>query len=200
MSRFEVTHDEFRARLRRYVEKRVRSSSDADDVVQTVLLRLLETQARGALASPHAWVTAAARSAIVDVLRARARPDAAGTEDVEAGAAPEVETRDEASECLVPLLALLSAEERSLLERVDVGGEAQSALSRELGLSASGMKSRVQRARARLRDLVLARCQVERDARGEPTGPATCRTRTGNVGRERCCEPEPAPFNVRPCR
>jgi RNA polymerase sigma-70 factor (ECF subfamily) len=58
-----------------------------------------------------------------------------------------------------------------------VEGITQAEAARRLGLSVSGMKSRVQRARARLRAVVDACCRVELDRRGgvvayEPRGRA----------------------------
>lgn len=165
-------------RLRAFVRRRVPSSADADDVVQEVALRLVAQGARTTIASPHAWVAATARRALADFHRARAR---AGDElgDELAADAEGVRTPAEVARCLAPLLARLAPEDRALLERVDVRGASQSELARELGLSISGLKSRVQRARGRLRRALLERCEVELDRRGQPSGDARCRTSAG---------------------
>jgi RNA polymerase sigma-70 factor, ECF subfamily len=170
----ELADTDFTARLRTYVRRRVSSSSDADDVVQTVLLRLLESGREQSLSSPNAWLLAAARTAIVDHHRARAK-SAEAFSDATASSSSQSDVASDITDCLMPLLADLPEEDRTLLRRVDVEGRAQSELARELGLSPSGLKSRVQRARARLREAVLARCVFERDAQGVPVGPATCR-------------------------
>lgn len=171
----ELVADDFLARLKSYVRRRVPSSADAEDVVQTVLLRLLEARGARPPASPHAWLLAAARRAIVDLHRARARDGTEPTQALDEPSIPEAEDLSDAAACLAPLLAGLPEDERRLLVRVDVEGASQAALARELGLSASGMKSRVQRARTRLREALLARCRVERDVHGLPLGDATCR-------------------------
>ena len=172
-----LVENEFTARLRAYVRRRVDSSSDADDVVQTVLLRLLQSGQGPAPTSPDAWLLATARTVIADHFRARAR---SGEELPESAGIPEGDHEDlsDIGRCLAPLLAGLSSEDRSLLQRVDVAGESQAELAREMGVSPSGLKSRVQRARDRLRNAVLARCEFERDSRGTPVGPATCRPGT----------------------
>jgi RNA polymerase sigma-70 factor (ECF subfamily) len=77
------------------------------------------------------------------------------------------------------LLGSLDAEDRILLERVDVAHESQVELAQEHSLTPTAMKSRVQRARTRLREAVLARCKVERDAQGRPTGAASCKPGPG---------------------
>jgi RNA polymerase sigma-70 factor (ECF subfamily) len=52
---------------------------------------------------------------------------------------------------------------------VDLEGRAQPDVARELGLSESGARSRVQRARARLRERLEACCRFAFDARGNLT-------------------------------
>lgn len=177
---------DFYERLRAYVRRRVPRSFDTDDVVQTVMLRLLESRKPRTLASTRAWLLAAARSAVVDLHRARARageliPDSNTILSVES------EEGSDITECLLPLLGTLDPEDRTVLQRVDINGESQTGLARELSLSASGLKSRVQRARARLREAVLSRCVVERNARGMPVGPTTCKPGCSPPGSGRNC-------------
>jgi RNA polymerase sigma-70 factor, ECF subfamily len=66
---------------------------------------------------------------------------------------------------------------RDALTRVDVEGETHQQAAAQLGLSVSGMKSRVQRARLQLKDLLQQCCSVGLDRTGavasyRPTGPA----------------------------
>jgi RNA polymerase sigma-70 factor (ECF subfamily) len=181
--------DGFTERLRSYVRRRVATSSDADDVVQTALLRLLESEAVSSDSSAQAWLLAAARNAIADHHRARARSGEPLTEP-EAVPGTEPDEASDITECLAPVLAALAEDDRALLRRVDVEGDSQAELARELGLSVSGLKSRVQRARERLRKAVIARCEFERDRSGRPVGPATCRPRAAE---DSCaCDREPA--------
>jgi RNA polymerase sigma-70 factor (ECF subfamily) len=68
-----------------------------------------------------------------------------------------------------PMLMLLSSDDRMILQRIDMLGESQAEVARELGMSISGLKSRVQRARQRLRAQLEGCCAVERDRTGQPT-------------------------------
>jgi len=173
---------EILARLRTFVRRRVRSSADVDDVVQEVALRLVASGERAPIASPHAWLAATARRAVADLHRARARAGHELGEDA-ADDAPKQSPPDVAR-CLAPLMDRLEASDRALLERVDVRGERQVELARELGLSVSGLKSRVQRARQRLRRALLGCCDVELDRRGQPSGDARCRSSAAPGGSE----------------
>jgi RNA polymerase sigma-70 factor (ECF subfamily) len=53
---------------------------------------------------------------------------------------------------------------------IEIEGVSQVDAARRLGLSVSGMKSRVQRGRAKLRALLEARCRIAVDARGRVVG------------------------------
>jgi RNA polymerase sigma-70 factor (ECF subfamily) len=68
---------------------------------------------------------------------------------------------------------------RDALTRVDVDGQTHQQAADQLGLSVSGMKSRVQRARRQLKDLLQQCCTVGLDGSGavatyRPTAQAAC--------------------------
>jgi RNA polymerase sigma-70 factor (ECF subfamily) len=68
---------------------------------------------------------------------------------------------------------------RDALTRVDVDGQTHQQAAAQVGLSVSGMKSRVQRARRQLKDLLEECCTVGLDSVGavatyRPTGKAAC--------------------------
>lgn len=158
-----------RTRLRTFVARRAPPWIDADDVVQDVLTRLLERADGVSPASIDAWALTSARNAIVDQVRRR-RPS--GLEDEGSVVAADDATTDmdlaDLARCMRPMLDRLGEEDRSLLERVDAGGASQADVARELGVPLSTMKSRVQRARRRLRAIMERCCEVELDARGAP--------------------------------
>jgi RNA polymerase sigma-70 factor, ECF subfamily len=55
---------------------------------------------------------------------------------------------------------------RRAIELTDLEGLTQAAAAERLGLSLPGAKSRVQRGRARLKDMLLRCCEIETDRRG----------------------------------
>lgn len=166
--------DALLARLRSFIRGRVPSSADSDDVLQTVLLHFLERRAELTSASLPAWAFRVARVAIADLHRGRTRrgileAPVADPADAEPRVVPDI------AKCVRPLLATLPRADQVLLRRVDVDGASQAELAQEFGLSASGMKSRTQRARERLRAVLLASCTTEWDAHGQPSGDASCK-------------------------
>jgi len=161
-------------RLRRFVARRVRPD-DVDDVVGEILLRVVE--GRNRLRTPEAaeaWIVQVARSAVADHYRApitrreRAHDEVAALIDGGADEAPDPASDDAAGAltgCLEPMVDDLPAEFADALRATDLGGETQRAAAERLGLSHSGMKSRVQRARDELRRQIVDCCRVELDAR-----------------------------------
>jgi RNA polymerase sigma-70 factor (ECF subfamily) len=159
---------EFLSRLRAFIRRRVPSESDADDVLQDVLLKLVEKGRQVGDQSVPAWLFTVARRAVIDRWRAL-RPLAEASDEIASVLAEDDQAvvRDLA-DCMEPLLRRLDDGDSSILRRVDMEGMSQAEIARELGVAISTVKSRVQRARARLQERLLACCKIECDARGVP--------------------------------
>lgn len=158
--------DALRTSLRSFVARRVHPDH-VDDLVQDILLRMHqrapelrdETRLAG-------WAFRIAQAIVADHHRAR-RPGVPLSETDEPA---EVEDAGNLNEVVAgwlhPMLALLPDEYAEALELVDVQGLSQRAYAERAGLSISGAKSRVQRGRKMLEDVVRACCDVQLDARG----------------------------------
>jgi len=173
---------EMHAPLLRVIARRVSDPRDAEDVLQDVMLRI-QRQSReiDEFENLGAWVHQVTHSAVVVFYRRRAaRPELPTGIDMDevAPAAPD-EPGNALALCMRPLVSRLPDKYREALELTEFEGLSQVAAAERLGLSTSGMKARVQRARRQLRDLLLDCCQVELDRRG---GVAGFRTRTGGCG------------------
>ena len=164
--------------LRSFIAKRVVNEAEADDIAQEVWLKMqrgldgLKDQSR--LIS---WIYQIARHAIIDHYRAPER-----RREMSAGLAADLEvyqsssSRQKASEdsgqrrtelagCLRPMIERLSEEYRQAVVLVDLEGLTQQEAASQLGLSLSGMKSRVQRGRRQLKGMLEACCTIELDRR-----------------------------------
>jgi RNA polymerase sigma-70 factor (ECF subfamily) len=170
----ETAWAELHRNIRGFIARRVGQPADVDDIVQQVFLRV--HQALPTLRDAdklHAWVYQTARRAIVDHYRAPGyrREVAAGAAIDVVPEAPVADDRDESAlrelaACLKPLIRQLAEPDREALRLVEFDGLTQVAAARRLGLSVSGMKSRVQRARAHLRSALDDCCRVALDPRG----------------------------------
>jgi RNA polymerase sigma-70 factor (ECF subfamily) len=155
-------------RLRVYVARRV-NPGDADDVVQSVMVKLLERRDEINAGSVRAWLFAVTRNAVAEYYRQQ-RPsidldsfgDIAESEDASDRAIGHL------TDCLDPMLRTLSDADAEVLRRIDLAGEAQTALAASLGIPLSTLKSRVQRARTKLRTAFDACCAIDVARNGAP--------------------------------
>lgn len=164
--------------LRAFIAKRVANEAEADDIAQDVWLKMQRgldgLKDQGRLIS---WIYQIARHAIIDYYRApgRRREMPAGlAADLEAYQSLPVRTtasedsgqlRTELAGCLRPMIERLSQEYRQAVILIDLEGLTQQAAATQLGLSLSGMKSRVQRGRRQLKGMLESCCTIELDQR-----------------------------------
>lgn len=179
-----VSWPEVAERLRPFIARRVASPEDADDVLQDTLLRMHRGLRGGAPSHLSGWMHQVARSALVEHHRRRARADAVAQEAAQAPelaeeprvASPDDEARAAATsaarvaQTLPAIVGLLPEPYREALRLTELEGLTQREAAARVGVSLSGMKSRVQRGRDRLRDVLEALCVIDLDARGQLIG------------------------------
>jgi RNA polymerase sigma-70 factor (ECF subfamily) len=171
---------QMRSRLRAFIASRVGNPETAEDLTQEVLLRLVRSGS--AVDDPTAWLYRVARNVIIDHYRGRrpqpADPTMPGADGVVDPFADDPDgARFELSRCLRSLVDRLPQPYRSAVRSVDLDGTTQTAASAAAGVSVSGMKSRVQRGRRQLRDLLMDCCTIEVSASGavmDYAGPSAC--------------------------
>jgi RNA polymerase sigma-70 factor (ECF subfamily) len=181
-------YQELEARLRPFVARRV-PPADVEDVVQDVFLRMQRGIA--ALRDEERfgpWVYRVARSAIADQRRARARhPLAEGEAPEGAIEPPDSEEEGAAEQALArnvaPFIAMLPSPYREALTLTELEGMTQKEAAEMASVSLSGMKSRVQRGRERLRALFEDCCAIALDARGRVV---TCEPRLDGKAPKDC--------------
>lgn len=166
---------EFSGELRQFIGRRVSRPQDADDILQLVALRMV--QSSDELRDRHTllgWLFAVTRNAITDYYRAAVHRREVMTDDLPERPVEDFSADEDTQQaltslaaCVRPLLRLLPADQAAAVELVDLTGVSQVEAARTAGLSVSGMKSRVQRGRRALRDALTACCHLQLDVRGE---------------------------------
>lgn len=182
---------ELQAKLRPFVARRVRSEADVDDVIQDVFLRI--QRGLGALRDEERfgpWVYRVARSAVADHVRDAKRHVLSDEESLGAELpAPEPEddgtVEREVASYIAPFVAMLRSPYREALTLTELEGLTQKQAAEMLGISHSGMKSRVQRGRQELRAALEDCCHIALDARGRVM---SCEPRPDGRLPEGCCE------------
>jgi RNA polymerase sigma-70 factor (ECF subfamily) len=159
--------DRYCCRLLAFIRKRVTDAHDAEDLLQEVFLRVhqglccLREWSR-----LESWVYQVTRNLIVDYYRRR-KESSEIPEDLPAEEMPlEEDPVARLAGSLKEMIEALPEQYRQALILTEYQGLSQQALADTLGISLSGAKSRVQRARAKLRDMFLACCHFELDRRG----------------------------------
>jgi RNA polymerase sigma-70 factor (ECF subfamily) len=176
--------------VRAFVRRRVPHPQDAEDITQDALLRVYRSvEDLRHVDAFEGWMYQVTRSAITDHYRKAPRqPVPMDPEDLNKISdgdqdAPTVQTQ--LAGCLRSLLQRVPEDYRRALELTDLGGLTQREAADRLGLSNSGMKSRVQRGRRLLRAEIRRCCELTlatngslADAQVREHGPSCERTAT----------------------
>lgn len=153
--------------LRSFLVHRSDSATEADDLLQDVFLRVV---AQGAdfchVVNPRAWLFQVARNLLLDRFRL-AKEKVELPDDLTAEAPSEIDPVDLLSHCLPRVLSELSTEDREAIMLCDIQGVTQKVFAERRELSLPAAKSRVQRARLRLRARLADACQLKFDEDGK---------------------------------
>ncbi|QGQ96619.1 RNA polymerase sigma factor SigZ [Paenibacillus psychroresistens] len=156
--------------LKQFIGKRVSNEFDTDDILQDVFIKIhLHINNLQDDKNIHSWIYQITRHTIIDFYRRRKR-DSSSTQTI-------IEQEDlffpdssdahvELAKCLKEMVNDLPVAYRDAIQSTEFEGMTQKELGTKMGLSLSGAKSRVQRARGKLQEMLLTCCQIELDRRG----------------------------------
>jgi RNA polymerase sigma-70 factor (ECF subfamily) len=153
--------------LKGFVAKRISDVAAVEDIVQDVFIKIatnLDTLKEEE--KVHTWIYKITRHAIIDFYR-KQRPmeelpkQLQGFDDYE-----DADQSKELSVCIRPMIDQLPGIYKEAIELTELNGMTQKQLSERLGISFSGAKSRVQRGREKLKELLTACCHIEADRYG----------------------------------
>jgi RNA polymerase sigma-70 factor (ECF subfamily) len=154
------------AELRGHLRHRLADTHAVDDLLQEVFVKAMR-QGQGfcKLDNPRAWLFRVAHNALIDKLRTthRADPIEAHAEHLAAAESDPPPPVDALTECLARVLGELSPDDAEILTACDIDGRSQRAYAEDRGLSLPATKSRLLRARQRLRDRMASACRVRFD-------------------------------------
>jgi RNA polymerase sigma-70 factor (ECF subfamily) len=151
--------------LRGWLRRRLTNPAEADDLLQDIFLKSLRQGERFCeLRNARAWLFEVARNTLADHLRV-ARHTVELPDDLPA-LMEEPDTVDTLTACLPRVLSELSVADREAIMLCDLQGMAQADFALARGLTLSAAKSRLQRARQRLRERMTLGCQVQLNEAG----------------------------------
>lgn len=149
-----------------FLRGRLDSPDDADDLLQELFIRLLQQgNSFCSVRQPRAWLYRVARNALIDRQRTKKPlvelPAELPRPEVQRAAIELMES------CVWRNLEELSAEDRDIIRQCDLLGLRQRDYAEQQGLTLPATKARLQRARRRLRELIVTNCQVRFDETGK---------------------------------
>ena len=163
----ESVWNQFSDRLHSFIRSRVSDEQAAEDILQEVFLRIhAKMGTLRDMGRLESWIYQVTRNAIIDYYRTQ-RP----TDELPKTLGSWEDSHED------DLVTRLAADVRELAEALPdpyreafvltaYEGLSQRALAEQLGISYSGAKSRVQRARLQVRDMLMTCCHFEFDRRG----------------------------------
>jgi RNA polymerase sigma-70 factor (ECF subfamily) len=166
----ETIWEGFHGRLKQFILRRVPDEQNAEDILQDVFLKIhLHIDTLRDEQRLESWIYQITRNAIADYYRVRRETNSLP----EALLLPELPAEDTLNDavrelipCVRAMVDSLPDEYRQALLLTEYEGLTQKAMGERLGLSFSGAKSRVQRAREKLRDMLLDCCHLDFDRLG----------------------------------
>ncbi|MGM0546942.1 MAG: RNA polymerase sigma factor SigZ [Bacteroidota bacterium] len=189
----------FSDQVRGFIRSKVSSDDEAEDVLQDIFIRIhkgiddLRQEDR-----VQSWVFGIARRALADHYRQKGRDkeNPAGTEIKTDGDGNltlnlnefegEHDVHEEVLSWLIPMIDELPEKYGKPLKMADVEGKTQQEVADYLGLSLSGAKSRVQRARQKLGEVLAACCEVQFGEEGRAVAYHKIRDESGEESCDEC--------------
>lgn len=157
----------FSDRLRAFIISKVKDESVANDILQEVFLRIhqnidkLEDQSK-----VQSWIFQIARNAVTDYFRKASKSSQSNETFDQEEESKDYSIFDEAVRDMVSMMNRMPPEYCEALCLTELEGLSQKEYAEKIGISYSGAKSRVQRARTILKDMLMDCCHYQFDKYG----------------------------------
>lgn len=161
--------EDFKEPLKRFIAGRVQNEYDAEDILQETFFKIYNHI--GCLKEENklrAWVFQIARNAVIDYYRlqkTKIQLPVVSKNIIDEPAAI-INANQDIIPCLRSMINYLPEKYSQAILLSEFEGLTQREMAEKLGLSLSGAKSRVQRARKELKGILLECCQFEFDRLG----------------------------------
>jgi RNA polymerase sigma-70 factor, ECF subfamily len=170
-SRLQAIAEQFRTEIFGYIRSKVGDSTTADDLTQETFLKVGNSLAKGTEPEHfRGWLFQIARNTVIDSLKKAPRfvpfeesHAVSKTEDLDP---VDDEFRKRLFSYALSVIETLPAEDREALTLTEIDGLSREELANELRISLTAAKSRVLRARSKLRKTVEECCRLVTDPYG----------------------------------
>lgn len=169
MINIEKIWDEYKVPLKQYIKWRVANQWDAEDILQSVFYKICLNENK--LKNPdkaRSWIYQITRNSIIDYYRMK-QDNLDISEVQEETLFKEIEEKTvnhEISMCLTEMVKSLPEKYKEAILLTEYQEMPQNVYGAAVGISNSGARSRVQRARVKLKDTLMDCCNLEFDSFG----------------------------------
>lgn len=162
----EQAWQEYQRKLLGFIQSRVDSAEDAEDILNDVFIALIkETENHATPDHVAAWLYRVSKNKITDYYRKKKQfvqlPDDLAVEYEDIGAIAEL------SSCVLSMIRLLPQDYQQAMILSEIEGKKQRQVAEELGLSLAAVKSRILRGRGKLHKSILNCCALYRNDAGK---------------------------------
>lgn len=151
--------------IKYYIKKRVNSNEIAEDLTQEVFFKLAKFENLDQIQSVKSWLFTVAKNTLIDHYK-KNKVLEIPFDDLVKLPKEDRAYENEVIACLKQMILKLDKEDREILLMSDIYGESQKKLGISLNLNYSTVKSRIQRAREKLKKELLGCCTFIPDSRG----------------------------------
>ena len=157
----------FHRELRAFIARTIRNQADTDDLLQEVFIKILKNEDRlHAADNLKSYLYAMVKNTINDYFRnLKNHTDATELSDFSEEEAHDLNTAI-AECCIRPFIQKLPEKYREALTMAELNDISQKEVADRLDLSYSGAKSRIQRGRLQLKEMLLQCCTLKSDIYG----------------------------------
>lgn len=180
-------HAEFHSLLYQYIAARIKDRDDAADILQEVFIKISSKLSSLTEDSKlRSWIFTITRNAIIDYYRKNSGDNRTDLTDKIADEMMEeadVDMTKGLDKCLKGFIHELPDEYREIIIDSEIKGIKQKDLAGKYNLAYPSVRSRVQRGRSRLKELLLTCCSIKADSRGniiEKSAKNGCSTACGD--------------------
>jgi len=163
-----IIWNDFHKELKAYIQNKTRNAADTDDILQDVFIKIIQNFDKVAQSgNMRNYLYGIVRNAVFDYFRKRKLTT--GTSELEeVFSGEEINSLNEtiAECCIKPFINKLPEHYREALLIVELQEISQKELAEKLNITYSTAKSRVQRGKAKLKELIIECCPYKSDSYG----------------------------------
>ncbi|RPG37977.1 MAG: sigma-70 family RNA polymerase sigma factor [Muricauda sp. TMED12] len=152
--------------LHNFVKKRVNNTQDAEDLTQEIFLKFAKSWDDKVHIHLKAWLYTIARNSITDYYRTRKTSPRELYDIAMEDEGQRDRALEELSGCIRYFIQELPAHYRQVLQLYAIEELSQKEIAKRLDMNHATVRSKVQRGRKQLKQLITACCEVSQNGRG----------------------------------